>query len=72
MGERDDSLRHVQPFIDGRIITEIVHGRVVLSIEMRGSRGRLTVPLGLDAADSFFARGAEIVRHGRAQPREAF
>lgn len=72
MSATDDSLRHVQPFIDGRITTEVVHGRVVLTVEMRGSRGRLTVPLAPEAAATFFQRGAEIAQHVRAQPPEAF
>lgn len=54
-----DTLTHIQPVIDGELRLSLVHGR-------------LTVPLSLDAADSLFARGAEIVRHGRAQKPEVF
>lgn len=67
-----DTLTHIQPVIDGELRLSLVHGRLHLQYRARGHRVPVTVPLSLDAADSLFARGAEIVRHGRAQPKDPF
>lgn len=70
---RNDTLTHTEValrFDEARVA--LVHGRVEVSVRHRGSRVWTTAVLPLDGAETLFTRGAEIVRHGRAQEPEAF
>lgn len=68
----DDTFSHRQPILDGEISIEVVHDRVHLQYRARGHRVPVTMPLSAEAAERFFARGAEIAQYVRSKPVRPF